>query len=154
MRLPTNAIDDLGRPVLHLSGPKLTATLEMLISRAEELGGIEALVRGLVFKSGVFQEVFQPSKIEALDRDTFLGLTAFMAPVRRRIGPWLKDAAPDGMDLVKSAIRALLEDAADTANADEALRRFTARFPTERRSAGCATSAPKFCTARCRSNTR
>ena len=129
MGLPSNAIDKHGRPVLHLSGPKLTMALETLVGTAENLGGIEALVRGLTFKTGVFQEVFQPSKIDGLDRDTFLGLTAFMAPVRRRIGPWLESAAPDGMETVKHAIRTLLEEATRTAEADDALRLFQAQFP-------------------------
>ncbi len=129
MGLPTNAIDDQGRPVLHLSGPKLTAALEMVVGLADDLGGVEALVKGLAFKTGVFQEVFQPSKIHSLDRDTFLGLCAFMAPVRRRIGPWLEEAAPDGMDTVRAAMKALVEEATHTAEADAAVHRFCARFP-------------------------
>lgn len=129
MALPQRAIGDEGRPVLHLDGPKLKAALEAIIARAEDQGGVESFVKGVAFKSDVFKELFSKEKIADLDLDTFLGAAAFMAPVRRRVGPWLEETGTDGFETLKSAISDLMDEAANTAEADDAIRRFCERFP-------------------------
>ena len=85
--------DDGGQPVLHLSGPRLTRSFDTLIEKSEGQGGTERYIAGLQFKMSVFQEAFSQKRIAALDEKSFLGLCAFMAPVRRRIGPWVGQEA-------------------------------------------------------------
>ena len=117
-----------GRPVLHLSGPKLAQSFEALVAGCEKDGGVERYVKGLRFKSDVFRDMLAPERIAALDEDGFLGLCAFMASVRRRVGAWLKDA---GVERARGLLAELLEGAEDTATADARVARFTQAFPAE-----------------------
>ena len=77
------------RPVLELSGPRITSSFEKLLNASDEQGGIETFVTAIKFKYSVFQEVLKPGNLQSLDKDTFLGLCAFIAPARRRIGAWI-----------------------------------------------------------------
>ncbi len=133
MMLSKLQISSTNRPVLHLDGPKLAAALETVISRSESVGGIEFLVSGVKFKSEVIAGVFKRDGIDKLDVDTFLSVAAFMSPVRRRIGPWLEAAGASGMDTVKNAVAALLDQAQATTECDDAVRRFCEKFPEGRR---------------------
>lgn len=121
--------DAVPRPVLDLSGPRLRRSLETLVTRAEAEGGIERYVTGLSFKAGVFHAALGEGRVATLDKDTFAGLCAFMAPVRRRIGGFL---AETGFDAVRAPLSALLDGAEDTSDAaavDARLARFCAAFP-------------------------
>jgi hypothetical protein len=68
---------------LELSGPKLKLALEALVSRAEELGGVEAYVAGLKLKSALFRDA-----VDELDVRSFRVMCAHMPTVRRRIGQY------------------------------------------------------------------
>jgi len=117
------------RPILHLSGPRLTRSFETLVNRAEPQGGVERYIAGLTFKAAVFQEVLSPARLASLDDTAFLGLCAFMAPVRRRVGTWFVDV---GIGRVQELVGALLDGADDTATADERIKVFCAAFPEGR----------------------
>jgi hypothetical protein len=110
------------RPRLELSGPKLKLALEALVSRAEELGGVEAYVEALKVKSAMFQEL--------LDKDfqlrQFRVLCAHMSTVRRRIGQY---AQPHWFEEMKNRIAGLFENNQGT---DERIQRFCATFPDDR----------------------
>lgn len=118
-----------GRPVLHLDGPRIASALETVISKSEHHGGVEFFVKGVQFKSEVLSNVFAKDKVSSLDIDTFLAAAAFMAPVRRRVGPWLEEVGVSGMETIRSAVAQLLDDAEDTTKCDDAMRRFCAKFP-------------------------
>ncbi|MBT7250007.1 MAG: hypothetical protein HN877_12440 [Rhodospirillaceae bacterium] len=114
------------RPVLELSGPRLRQSFERLLNNAEEHGGVEAYIQGIGFKASVFQEALSEKNLPDLDEKTFIGLCAFIAPVRRRIGKWMK-----GSDItaVRNRIQALLGDATDGADTDARIQAFCATFP-------------------------
>lgn len=118
------------RPTLHLSGPRLTRSFETLVKRAEPEGGVERYIAGLAFKASVFQEALSPARIAALDETAFLGLCAFMAPVRRRIGLWL---AGSDISTVQDLLGALLDGASDTGTADARMAAFCGAFPRDRK---------------------
>ena len=84
--------DQLVRPHLDLSGPILTQAFETLIQGSEEQGGIEYWTDALKLKSRMFQQALGQGHPGDLPLDTFKGLCAFMASVRRRIGPHLGTA--------------------------------------------------------------
>ncbi|MDD9979040.1 MAG: hypothetical protein OXQ30_15150, partial [Boseongicola sp.] len=117
------------RPVLHLSGPRLTRSFETLVERSEDHGGIESYIKGLQFKSAVIGEAVSDDKFASLNEKDFLGICAFMASVRRRVGPWIARA---GMDKIRSEIAQLLENATDTTTTDARLDTFCAAFPDDK----------------------
>ena len=117
-----------GLPVLHLSGPALKAAMEGLVAGSEEQGGVERYLEALALKVTLFQEAYADGA-DAPDRDTFKYLCAYMAPVRRRIGPYLKGSAY--FDLC-DRIAALLDGAADTSTADARIAAFCAHFPQDK----------------------
>ena len=99
------------RPVLDLSGPRLRRGLETLASSAEDDGGVEQYISGLRFKAAVLQQALADGRAATVDRDTFLGLSAFIAPVRRRIGAWLGD---NDFESLRGALVSLLDGAEGT----------------------------------------
>ena len=117
------------RPVLHLSGPRLRSALEALIRGCEKDGGIERYVHALGLKSKLFQESLLNGKAHTLEATTFKTLSAFMAPVRRRIGPKL-DA--DGFIAIREALVALLNGIQDTTTTDARIHAFCLRFPQDK----------------------
>jgi hypothetical protein len=119
-------MDITERPTLELSGPRLTQSLETLIAGSEDDGGVEKYIEGIAFKASVFQETLRPDMIATLDEDRFLGLCAFMAPVRRRVAPWLAEA---GIGAARDAIAQLLDNAQNYHSADARIATFTAAFP-------------------------
>jgi hypothetical protein len=116
------------RPVLQLSGPRLMRGFEALVADSEREGGVESYVKGLRLKSEVFREMLGAGRVAGLTEDDFLGLCAFMAPVRRRIGAWLQQA---GFETTRALVQELLDGAEDTATADARLVRFVTAFPEE-----------------------
>jgi hypothetical protein len=125
---------DVERPRLDLSGPILARALETLVAGTEAQGGIEQWIDALKLKSRMFQQALNPfldgSAASQLPLDSFASLCAFMASVRRRVGPFLEQPAYDQM---VEAIAALLDGARNTAGADARLAAFCARFPQDRK---------------------
>jgi hypothetical protein len=118
-----------GLPVLHLSGPALTAAMEALVSGSEEQGGVERYLEALALKVSLFQEAFADGAA-SVDRDAFKYLCAYMAPVRRRVGPYLEGSAFFDM---RDRIAALLDGAEDTSTADARIAAFCAQFPQNKK---------------------
>jgi hypothetical protein len=125
---------DVERPRLDLSGPILARALETLVAGTEAQGGIEQWIDALKLKSRMFQQALNSfldgSAASQLPLDSFASLCAFMASVRRRVGPFLEQPAYDQM---VEAIAALLDGARNTAGADARLAAFCARFPQDRK---------------------
>ena len=107
------------RPRLDLSGPILKRALESLVQGTEQQGGVEQWIDALKLKSRMFQQALQPGAESGnaadLSLESFKGLCAFMASVRRRVGPHLEQPAWDEM---AAAIAALLAGYTDTTTTD------------------------------------
>ncbi len=117
------------RPRLELSGPLLTSAFETLVKAADAQGGIENWTDALQLRSRMFQQALEGGAAD-LPLDTFKGLCAFMASVRRRVGPWLEQ--PD-WDRMKAALAELLEDPTDTSQTDARISAFCAHFPQDKK---------------------
>jgi hypothetical protein len=132
--LRPQARPDLERPRLELSGPILARALETLVAGTEEQGGIEQWIDALKLKSRMFQQALEPfvegDGSTQLPLDSFASLCAFMASVRRRVGPFLEQPAYGQM---VEAIAELLGGARNTAQADARLAAFCGRFPQDRK---------------------
>ncbi len=113
------------RPRLDLSGPLLTGAFEVLVAGADAQGGIELWIDALKLKHKMFSKAFTSGE---LPLDTFKGLCAFMASVRRRVGPWLEQP---GFGRMVEALAELLGGSEDTTTTDERLRAFCERFPRD-----------------------
>jgi hypothetical protein len=112
-------------PVLDLSGPRLRRAFGDLATSAEPTGGIERYVTALALKASLFDEVLGKGADDLTEAE-FLDLVAFMAPVRRRVGPILQER---GFDAIRPLIARLLSEGDDTANADARLAAFVLAFP-------------------------
>jgi hypothetical protein len=117
------------RPVLDLSGPKLTLAFETLVSRAEEHGGIERYVAAVQLKSRMFREALADKPASELDLAAVRSLCAFIATVRRRAGSYLD---PAGFEPLRAAIVSLLEGREDTSTTDTRIAEFCTAFPDDR----------------------
>ena len=130
--LHPQARPDMARPRLELSGPILAQALQSLVAGTEEQGGIEQWIDALKLKSRMFQQALQPfldgEATAQLPLDSFASLCAFMASVRRRVGPFLEQPAYAQM---VEAIAALLAGARDTTGTDQRLAAFCERFPQD-----------------------
>ena len=118
----------LQRPQLELSGPLLAQALETLIAGTDAQGGIEYWIDALKLKSRMFEQALGQGHPGDLPADTFKGLCAFMASVRRRVGPFLEQPAYAQM---VEAIVELLSDARDTSTVDARIAAFCAHFPID-----------------------
>jgi hypothetical protein len=118
-------VEQLVRPGLELSGPKLRLALESLVARAEEQGGVEAYVEALKLKSRLVRDAFEAGA----DLRKFRIACAHMATVRRRIGAY---ASPEKFDFLKKRMAGLLEKADDTSSTDSRIAAFCAAFPEDR----------------------
>jgi hypothetical protein len=132
--LQTHRPGEPERPRLELSGPILARSLESLVQGAEAQGGIEFWTDAVQLKSRMFRQALQPlqeSRNAAdLAADGFKSLCAFMASVRRRVGPYLEQPAFGEM---AAAIAALLDGMSDTTTTDARVAAFCARFPQDRK---------------------
>lgn len=117
------------RPVLELSGPKLSLAFETLVSRAEEHGGVERYVAAVQLKSRMFREALADQPAGALDLAAVRSLCAFIATVRRRAGAYLE---PAGFEPLRAAVAGLLEGREDTTTTDARIAAFCAAFPDDR----------------------
>ena len=115
------------RPTLELSGPKLAAALETLVSRADDHGGIEGYVAAVQLKSRMFREALGDTR--NLELSTVKALCAYVATARRRVGPYLE---PSRFERLRDAIVRLLEGREDTSTTDRRLAEFCASFPHDR----------------------
>lgn len=115
------------RPTLELSGPKLAAALATLVSRSDEHGGVENYVAAVQLKSRMFREALADAG--ALELSTLKALCAYMATVRRRVGPYLE---PARFGPLRDAILRLLEGRDDTSTTDQRIARFCSSFPDDR----------------------
>ncbi len=110
---------------LELSGPKLRLTLEGLVARAEEQGGVEAYVEALKIKSALFRDTL----LREPEMAAFRKLCAHIATVRRRIGPYLE---PARFEELRAHVARLLDGREDTSSADARMAAFCAAFPEDR----------------------
>ena len=117
------------RPTLELSGPKLALALEILVSRAEEHGGIERYVEAVQLKSRMFREALADAVNRDLELSTLKILCAHVATARRRVGRYLEPSRFVGL---RDAIARLLEGREDTSGADRRVAEFCAGFPDDR----------------------
>lgn len=127
---PTQALSrpELERPRLELSGPKLAAAFERLVSGSEEHGGIERYVVALQAKTAVFRQALE--RDDNLELKTFKTLCALSATVRRRVTPYL---APARFDALRTEIVRLLTGREDTLTTDERMAAFRGAFPEDRK---------------------
>ena len=130
LRVPAPlASSTLARPRLELSGPKLARAFEALVTAAEDTGGVERYVDALKLKSALFAETLGGGRVRELQPDAFRGLCAWMATVRRRIGP---HAGAQGFEPMRERLAALLDGAERTEGADARIEAFCAGFPDDR----------------------
>lgn len=113
-------------PVLDLSGDRLRRAFADLAEAAKPSGGIERYVTALELKSALFKEVLSGTEMTEVE---FLDLCAFIAPVRRRIGPVL---AERGIEAMRAMIARLIEAPEDTGHADQRLATFVLALPQGR----------------------
>ncbi len=118
--------NDIERPVLDLSGDALRAALETMVTGAEDHGGIERYVDAVKLKSAMFQQALGGNDVAELELETFKGLCAFMATVRRRIGGWLNE---DAFDEMRKSLAALFDHDAPV---DARIGDFCERFPQDK----------------------
>lgn len=122
------------RPLLDLSGPILARSLESLVQGTEAQGGVEQWTDALQLKSRMFRQALQPvldsGNAADLPLDGFKSLCAFMASVRRRVGPYLEQPAYGEM---AAAIAVLLDGMSDTTTTDQRMAAFCGRFPQDRK---------------------
>ncbi len=118
------------RPQLDLSGPMLEQALETLIAGTEAQGGIEYWIDALKLKSRMFEQALGQGHPGDLPAETFKSLCAFMASVRRRVGPFLEQ--PAYAQMVDSIVD-LLSGARDTTTVDARLAAFCGRFPADKK---------------------
>lgn len=124
--LQVPAARDPERPQLDLSGPLLKHALESLVTGTEQQGGVEQWIDALKLKNRMFSQALGQGHPADLPLDTFKSLCAFMASVRRRVGPFLEQPAYG--EMVKAIVE-LLDGARDTTTTDERLAAFCGRFP-------------------------
>ncbi|MDH3847676.1 MAG: hypothetical protein OEV10_11210 [Gammaproteobacteria bacterium] len=124
---PISAIkpNDVERPVLELSGDALRAGIQAMVTGAEEHGGIERYVDAVKLKSTMFQQAMDD--IGNLELEAFMGLSTFMATVRRRIGSWLNE---DSFGEVREGLAGLFDDDQPV---DGRVETFCARFPNDKK---------------------
>ncbi len=120
----------LERPQLDLSGPLLSRAFESLVAGTDAQGGVEYWIDALKLKSRMFEQALGQGHPGDLPLETFKSLCAFMASVRRRVGPFLEQ--PDYGQMVE-AIVALTSEIRDTTTTDARLAAFCGHFPEDGR---------------------
>lgn len=125
----SNGLTEAPRPVLHLSGQKLRASLEALVAGCEEQGGIERYIDALKLKTRVFQQALHDRDLNTLERGELAALCAFMPTVRRRVA---NEFDREGLDRLRHAIDLLLAGSDNGGTADDRLQAFIAQYPSGR----------------------
>jgi hypothetical protein len=116
------------RADLQLSGPRLKQSLEALIAGCDDVGGVEQQVLAIAAKAALFQNLLRPDGGRAVTVAGLRDLCGVIAPVRRRIGPWLE---ADSFAGLRDAVAALLDGADAAQDADRRVAAFCQRFPTD-----------------------
>ena len=117
------------RPVLELSGPRITSSFEKLLNSSDDQGGVEAFVTAVKFKKSIFEEALNASNIPNLTEETFLGLCAFIAPVRRRVGSWIE---VNDFSKLHTYLAHLLTGVRDGSDVDNRIKAFCGQFPQDK----------------------
>ena len=115
------------RPVLDLSGEILRAAMQTMVVGSEEHGGIERYIDAVKLKSQMFRQALVDSDVAELDLETFKGLCAFMATVRRRVSSWLNEDA-----FVEMRVR-IVDLFDEKEHIDERIGRFCDYFPNDKK---------------------
>ena len=121
---------DPARPRLDLSGPILKRAFETLVVGADMHGGIEQWIDALKLKSQMIRQALTHGHPADMPLDTFKSLCAFMASVRRRVGPYLEQP---GWDEMTGAIAELTDDLDNSLPVDDRMDAFCARFPQDKK---------------------
>lgn len=121
---------ELERPVLHLSGPALTAVTERLAAACEETGGVEAYVDALRLKGEAFRKIFDEAGPEGPSAEEFTVLAGLMPTVRRRIGDYLEGAK---YATLLKAVMELVNAPHVEAEVDHRIAEFCLQFPQGKR---------------------
>jgi len=100
-----------------------------VLNASDNEGGVEAFVTAIKFKKSVFEEALKVSNLASLDKETFLGLCAFIAPVRRRVGSWIET---QDFARLKEAVTELLTEVGDRSDVDQRISSFCGHFPQDR----------------------
>lgn len=129
-RFKTENTVDSARPILHLSGPKLINQFQALISGSENDGGIERYVSAVKLKVSLFKEALPLGEAHKIDIEEFKRLCAFIAPVRRRIAPWLNS---ENFLILLNGIGDLLSGYKDTSTTDARIDSFCKLFPEDKK---------------------
>jgi hypothetical protein len=117
------------RPRLELSGPKLALAFEALVSRSDELGGVERFVEALELKSRTFRQALADGRARTVELPALRALCSLIAPARRRMTRYLE---PSSFEALRERIARLLGGLEDTARADERIAEFCRAFPEDR----------------------
>jgi len=117
------------RPRLDLSGPVLKQAFETLVAGADKHGGVEQWIDALKLKSRMIQQALGQGHPADLPLETFKSLCAFMASVRRRVGPYLEQ--PAWNDMV-AAIAELVEGDDSLLSVDQRIETFCGHFPQDK----------------------
>ncbi len=120
----------LERPQLDLSGPLLSRAFESLVTGTDAQGGVEYWIDALKLKSRMFEQALGQGHPGDLPLETFKSLCAFMASVRRRVGPFLEQP---GYGQMVEAIVGLTSEIRDTTTTDSRLAAFCRHFPEDGR---------------------
>jgi hypothetical protein len=115
------------RPVLDLSGEILRAAMEAMVTGSEDHGGIERYIDAVKLKSRMFRQALVERDLAELDLETFKGLCAFMATVRRRVSDWLNE---DAFGEMHPRIVELFDD---EVHIDNRIGRFCDYFPDDKK---------------------
>ncbi|MEJ2298308.1 MAG: hypothetical protein P8X94_07345 [Woeseiaceae bacterium] len=115
------------RPVLDLSGEILRAAMEAMVTGSEDHGGIERYIDAVKLKSRMFRQALVERELAELDLETFKGLCAFMATVRRRVSDWLNE---DAFGEMHPRIVELFDD---EEHIDNRIGRFCDYFPDDKK---------------------
>ena len=118
------------RPRLDLSGPILKRAFETLVAGADKHGGVEQWIDALKLKNQMIRQAVKQGHPADLPLDTFKSLCAFMASVRRRVGPYLEQPAWGEM---VEAITQLVESEKSNLSVDERIANFCGCFPQDKK---------------------
>jgi len=115
--------------VLDLSGPRLRRAFEDLKLSAEPTGGVSRYITALSLKSALFGELLGNGAVNELSQTGFLDLSAFVAPVRRRIAATIEQM---GFDHIKGALIRLLEGYPEIGSVEDRMAVFCSAFPQDK----------------------
>lgn len=99
-----------------------------MVAGADDHGGVEQWIDALKLKSRMIRQALTQGQPADLPLDTFKSLCAFMASVRRRVGPYLEQP---GWDQMLAAIVELVQSERSELAVDDRLEAFCGHFPSD-----------------------